>query len=77
MVNDKLLQAILIPDGSFASSIVMKTENNNFYNSMYLFQQLFFCKYCSSVYVVDFTTFLADAPPDIPKLIFCLVYLYL
>jgi len=62
MVNDKLLQAILIPDGLFASSIVMKIENNNFYNSMYLFQQLFFCKCCSSVYVVDLTTFLADAP---------------
>lgn len=62
MVNGKLLQAILIPDGLFASSTVMKTENNNFYNSMYLFQQLFFCTSCSSVYVVDFTTILAAAP---------------
>jgi hypothetical protein len=33
----------------------MKTENNNFYNRIYIFQKLFFVKVVFAVYVVEFT----------------------
>lgn len=50
-----MIKRIVVPDGSFVSGIVMKTENNNFYNLMYIFQQLFFIKTVSRFIEVDFT----------------------